>query len=802
MKEESTKDLDIYDHDSEDDDVGVSISSLDGGEIGFPETQATDVAANMEIKTKKSRGGGFQSMGLSHEILRAVLKMGYNVPTPIQRKAIPIALGGSDLVAMARTGSGKTAAFLIPIVQSLRVHSTKVGARALVLAPTRELALQTHKFAQQLAKLTDLRLCLLVGGEHLETQFGLLAQNPDIIIATPGRLMHHLAEVGMTLRSVETVVFDEADRLFEMGFSSQVTEIMKSMSEKRQTLLFSATLPAQVAEFARAGLHNPILLRLDVEAKLSEHLRMSFLACRLTDKPALVVHLLRDIISPKQQTVIFVATKHHVEFMHALLRRANIPSTMIYGSMDQSARKINIAKFRANKTRVLIVTDVAARGIDLPMLDNVINCDFPAKSKLFVHRVGRVARAGRTGQAYSLVSHDELSYMVDLNLFLGSDVTMFHPTPGTEPNINTHYFGSIPQYLLDAESGWVKSQITGSVELQGLERTMNNAFKLYYRTRPPPSPESVRRAKILPDPPVHPMLLKHVDDAKQDHLDYLKALKGFRPSHTVFEAKMNTQGGSSVAVEVMSKKRAFHSTIIAKEAKSKLNRDQPETSSKDDADADVDTNTSTTADEATTRKRPSGGANPVPKKKKKTKGFVDEEFFLSSFQAENSYAEKGLSIKEQNGITADAIFDVAPDEASEEYKRKKIIRWDRKDMKYKKHDVTNKVKIDTKFYQQWTKQTHSRIQKEGEQEVPYRFNNARQQLGLEDTITEVNAEVRSKHGNKQLKPAHVVKSRKMQQWKEKSSQDAKRQARVHERRQKIKKGGQSFKSQQKNKAKR
>jgi len=797
-KEIRNEDLDLYE-DSDDEDIGVSVTSLDGEKLDndalqFPTNNASsEILSVTSHKPKKSKGGGFQTMGLSHEVLRAILGMGYTVPTPIQRKAIPIAFSGNDLVAMARTGSGKTAAFLIPIVQSLKSHSTKVGARAVVLAPTRELALQTFKFAKLLCKNTDLRMCLLVGGESLENQFGFLAQNPDILIATPGRLMHHLAEVGMTLRSVEMIVFDEADRLFEMGFSAQINEIVKSMSERRQTLLFSATLPSVLAEFARAGLHNPVLIRLDVEAKLSENLRMSFLHSRLHDKPAMVVHLLKDVIPRNQQTVIFVATKHHVEFIHSLLRYANINSTMIYGSMDQSARKINIAKFRANKTRVLVVTDVAARGIDLPTLDNVINCDFPSKPKLFVHRVGRVARAGRSGHAYSLVSSDEVSYMVDLNLFLGTDVKTYTPTPTGEPDSNVAYYGSCPQYLLDGESGWVKNQIIGSVELQGLERTMNNAFKLYYRTRPPPSPESVRRAKVMTEPPIHPLLLKHVDEDKNHHLEYLKALKSFRPTQTVFEAKMNTQGATNVAVEIMNKKRAFHSSVIAKEQKNKALNQR-----KVDSTADI---TMEDLEVPKSKKRPAAIAALVPvAKKKKPTSFVDEDFFISNFSSDNTYAEKGYAIKEQTGISADAIFDVAPDEAAEEYKQKKIIKWDRKDMRYKKHNIVNKVKIDTKFYQEWSKSTHSRIQKEGEQEVPFAFNDARKRLGLEDKMLEQNKEIRMKHKNKQLKPAHLIKSQKMKKWKEKNQQEAKRQTRVHQRQQKVKKGDISFKAQHKHKA--
>jgi ATP-dependent RNA helicase DDX54/DBP10 len=202
-------------------------------------------------------GGGFESMGLSQQVYKAIIRKGYRVPTPIQRKVIDLVKGGRDVVAMARTGSGKTAAFLVPMLEQLQEHSPKVGARGIILTPTRELAMQTLKFARELGCFTNLRVCLLIGGESLDDQFAALAANPDIIVATPGRLMHHLAQTDMTLSQVQLCVFDEADRLFEMGFADQIKEIMKGMPEEKQTCLFSATLPQILADFTSAGLHDP-----------------------------------------------------------------------------------------------------------------------------------------------------------------------------------------------------------------------------------------------------------------------------------------------------------------------------------------------------------------------------------------------------------------------------------------------------------------------------------------------------------------------------------------------------------------
>lgn len=223
-----------------------------------------------EHKKKKKKSGGFQSMGLSKEVFGGVMRMGYKVPSPIQRKVIPVAMMGRDVVAMARTGSGKTAAFLIPMLERLVAHSTKVGVRGVILSPTRELAQQTMAFLAKIGKLTTLRASLIIGGHNIENQFEALATNPDILVSTPGRLLHLLMEIDdFTLDLAQVIVFDEADRLFEMGFKAQLHDILERMPPARQTMLFSATLPRVLIEFTRAGLRDPEFVRLDVESKAS-----------------------------------------------------------------------------------------------------------------------------------------------------------------------------------------------------------------------------------------------------------------------------------------------------------------------------------------------------------------------------------------------------------------------------------------------------------------------------------------------------------------------------------------------------
>ncbi|CAM9456488.1 unnamed protein product, partial [Ectocarpus sp. 12 AP-2014] len=525
----------------------------------------------------KPKVGSFQAMGLGQDLFRGIMAMGYKVPTPVQRKSLPVTLAGADVVVMARTGSGKTAAFLIPVLEKLGSHSHKMGARSIILSPTRELAVQTLTFARKMSKLKDLRMALLVGGDSMDKQFTALADNPDIIIATPGRLMHHLQEVPeFTLRSVEVMVFDEADRLFEMGFAEQLREIMRGVPEERQSLLFSATMPKQLVQFARAGLKDPVLIRLDTESKISTELSLAFLTCRSLDKPAALLFLLREVIPEDDMTIVFVATRHHAEFLHELLKEAGTASSVVYGAMDQEARSIHLDKFRKGKTKLLVVTDVAARGIDVPLLNNVVNYAFPPAPKLFVHRVGRAARQGRTGTAYSIVDPEEIPHMLDLHLFLGRMPTNVYVAPKgpgpdgatvdgvgagggdaeekegereaivgydvSELNPDLVHYGNFPQQVMDDENESLKEMIGNSgSNLSGLQRVCQNAMKQYRRTRPDPSGRAIARAKLLDRGETHPLLVgfeargMHSAAAHAGRNQFMRAMSSFRPKETIFE---------------------------------------------------------------------------------------------------------------------------------------------------------------------------------------------------------------------------------------------------------------------------
>ncbi|KAF6780013.1 hypothetical protein AHF37_00447, partial [Paragonimus kellicotti] len=426
----------------------------------FEVKEARELVTSMNRKKKKS--GGFQVMGFSHSIFKGLARKGYKLPTPIQRKTIPVILTGRDVVAMARTGSGKTAAFLLPMLEKLQRH-VATGPRALILCPTRELAMQTLSFTKELGKFTGLIAAVVLGGDRMEDQFAALHSCPDIIIATPGRLLHILMEMNFNLKTIEYVVFDEGDRLFEMGFAEQLSETLHRLPHDRQTLIFSATLPSNLIEFARSGLTDPMLIRLDVDKKLSQNLKLAHISCLSDDKTAVLVYLLKHVIPRKQQVVVFFATKHHVEFFQMFLTEVGQSCTSVHSGLDSLARNMAIKQFKAGSIRVLLVTDVAARGMDIPLLDNVINYHFPPLPKLFLHRVGRVARAGRNGMAYSLVDPGEVPYLFDVFVFLGRNLQTAGPIPSNQ--CMNDYIGRAPRTLMANTGGSVQQLIERNANL-------------------------------------------------------------------------------------------------------------------------------------------------------------------------------------------------------------------------------------------------------------------------------------------------------------------------------------------------
>nr|XP_023017464.1 ATP-dependent RNA helicase DDX54 [Leptinotarsa decemlineata] len=624
-------------------------------------------------KKGNKKSGGFQSMNLNYNVLKGIIKRGYKQPTPIQRKTIPLIMEGRDLVAMARTGSGKTAAFLIPMFEKLKVRSAKAGARALILSPTRELALQTLKFIKEIGRFMGLKASVILGGDSMDNQFSAIHGNPDIIVATPGRFLHVCVEMDLKLNSVEYVVFDEADRLFEMGLGEQLTDIIGRLPDTRQTVLFSATLPKVLVEFAKAGLSDPVLMRLDVESKLPTELKCFYFTLRPEEKlPALLV-LLKSFIDSQQQTVVFAATKHHVEYLHEVLDKVGISNTYIYSNLDPSARKIHAAKFSLGKVKVLIVTDVAARGIDIPQLDNVINFNFPAKPKLFVHRVGRCARAGRSGIAYSFVSPDEYAYLLDLHLFLGRPLTI------TTPSNQEGAVGKIPQELLEEQQDSLLILQKTHTELVNLRAIADRGYEQYLRSRPTASSDSNRRIKELPlsNCSVHSVFKKNNSGLEDDRENLLDRMKNYRPQGTIFEICGKNK---SQEYQTMKQKRAFHKDKIS--AHHQLVQQKiAETESLAKSDSHTLQNSNSEDIEGTFSKvvLPKKRKMEVLYKKNKKQKTVDENYI--PYAPVDQHTEQGLSVNNFQKEATRAQLDLVGD--SEEILRlnKQQKVWDRKKKK-------------------------------------------------------------------------------------------------------------------------
>jgi len=400
------------------------------------------------------------------------------------------------------------------------------------------------------------------------------------IIATPGRLLHLIVEMDLDLKSIETVVFDEADRLFEMGFEVALHEILQRLPTTRQSVLFSATLPKSLVEFAKAGLQDPKLVRLDAESKISSDLKMAFFSVKQAEKDACLLSLLRDVIkvplgsahtentndegdkkkrhkskrteqfTAPHQTLIFAATKHHVEYLLNLLTIVGYSVSHIYGSLDQAARTMQMDHFRRGVTNILVVTDVAARGIDIPVLENVINYDFPQGARVFVHRVGRTARAGRQGWAWSFVTNPELPFLLDLQLFLGRPLVNDVTRDGDQIYTESLVLGNFQREKIDEEVEYIRTIDSVNRNLPVLRDVMKRGHAMYERSKGKASPQSYKRAKdMIKDPKwflagshsgIHPVLLRGPGadsqrEAERARKALLSAVNSFTPSETVFE---------------------------------------------------------------------------------------------------------------------------------------------------------------------------------------------------------------------------------------------------------------------------
>jgi ATP-dependent RNA helicase DDX54/DBP10 len=733
-----------------------------------------DAAVESAADAKKKKGGGFQTFGLDKPLLDAVLKQGFTVPTPIQRKAIPPMLQGNDVVAMARTGSGKTAAFLIPMLHLLKSHSKMVGIRGLVLSPTRELSLQILHNGFALNRFMDLRFAALVGGDSLDQQFELLASNPDLVVATPGRLLHIMEEATLHLTAVRCIVLDEADRLFELGLQPQIGAIMQKIPESCQRALFSATMPSVLAEFTSAGLHNPVVIRLDAEMKLSDQLKQSAFLVRNDEKIAALIVLLKRVIhvgeasSNNAQALIFVESRFHVEFLQMILNAYDIPASAVHGQMDQEARRLAVRSFAKRQTSVMVVTDVAARGLDLPLLDNVVNFSFPFNPKLFVHRVGRVARAGRSGTAYSIMTFEDFPYYVDLMQFIGRPLQSAQ-TPGDllfTPDDGC--YGRLPEEDIQLELDFLKRLHANDVEVRNMAKVVDNAHKKFNRTKKKPTHEGIQEARkpqyAFDRTPLHPLLLEQVGSTRVRADEARFDLKRFKPKELFLEmgtreklfqiphpetvqslarsAKTNEdasadghhsgsarQPHNASASAAPEKKLSFAERMLQRaQERKKREREGGHAANSDDAITSLVTHP---------RQVPLGGSDADTME---SRAYRDENFFMD--------VERPETLENAHYSVKDATMDITAETAEEAAQQRQVFAWSKKKNRYVKMHVNDakallkgvkneagkaiNYKSKLEAYSKWMKKSNMRIQDVGEEEdlVPLKRAKAAAQSAL------------------------------------------------------------------------
>ncbi len=379
----------------------------------------------------------FEDLGLSAELLRSVKTKGYEEATPIQQQAIPLILDGRDVLAGAQTGTGKTAGFTLPLLQLLQQtynENQKRHPRVLVLTPTRELAAQVHESVRDYGQYLPFRSAVIFGGVSINPQKQKLIKGVDIVVATPGRLLDHVQQRSIDLSRVEILVLDEADRMLDMGFIRDIRKILNIVPKQRQTLLFSATFSREIKTLAAEFMKNPVELQATPQNTAAE--RVSQIAYPV-DKDRKTELLSKLIVEENwQQALVFTRTKHSANKLAEKLDKSGISASAIHGNKSQGARTKALADFKAGVVRVLVATDIAARGIDIDKLPHVANFELPNIPEDYVHRIGRTARAGQEGHAISLVCVDELKLLKDIERLLRTDIEkVYFPGYEIDPSI-------------------------------------------------------------------------------------------------------------------------------------------------------------------------------------------------------------------------------------------------------------------------------------------------------------------------------------------------------------------------------
>ena len=380
----------------------------------------------------------FKDLGLSDALLKAVKEKGYTTPSPIQEKAIPRILEGKDILASAQTGTGKTAGFTLPILQYLSEtkHPKYRPLRVLVLTPTRELAAQVYDNIRDYSKHLNIRSAVVFGGVKASSQIATLRKGVDILVATPGRLLDLHDQKALSFKRIDVLILDEADRMLDMGFARDLNKIISFMPHKRQNLLFSATFSKEIKELAQGILKNPVMVEAEPENSTAEMVTQRVYQVDKKKKTDVVTNLIKD--GNWSQVLIFTRTKHGANKLTKKLIQSKITAAAIHGNKSQAARTKALSNFKSNDIRVLVATDIAARGLDIPLLPHVINFELPNVPEDYVHRIGRTGRAGASGEAISLVCSEEIEYQKEIEKLLGKKLSTqiiegYEPTDEAPP---------------------------------------------------------------------------------------------------------------------------------------------------------------------------------------------------------------------------------------------------------------------------------------------------------------------------------------------------------------------------------
>ncbi|MGJ5643523.1 DEAD/DEAH box helicase [Formosa sp. S-31] len=382
----------------------------------------------------------FNSLGLSEALLRAINKKGYSSPSPIQEKAIPPILEGRDVLASAQTGTGKTAGFTLPLLQILSQGAIqrRRPVRALILTPTRELAAQIFDNVKDYSSFLDLKSAVIFGGVNQNPQVSKLRQGVDVLVATPGRLLDLCNQGLLSLNKVELFVLDEADRMLDMGFVRDIEKVIKLIPAKRQNLMFSATFSKEIKKLAHGILNHPVMVEATPENTTVEVIKQKVIRVDKAKKTELIIKLITE--GKWKQVLVFTRTKHGANNLTKKMMAGGITAAAIHGNKSQGARTKALSGFKDGSIRVMVATDIAARGLDIPLLPHVINFEIPNIPEDYVHRIGRTGRAGASGEAMSLVSPDETTFLRDIQKLIGMTIPSellegFEPDPNasTEP---------------------------------------------------------------------------------------------------------------------------------------------------------------------------------------------------------------------------------------------------------------------------------------------------------------------------------------------------------------------------------